>query len=242
VKIVTNLTGIALLVLVSTASSVATAQTKSATTNNLVEATLGYKASSENLLRLQEKELETESAKLAQLEELVNAGLVARKELDEGRQAVQELQAKIAATKHQIEGSDQLVAEIKAAEESAKIQLQRTANNSNSRNLSKPTILRYGGFNNWALTNLAQIQDFFVSKFGRGLPVSTIGQSVTHNRLGWDHRHAVDVALHPDSNEGKALINYLQSQGIPFLAFRGAVPGVSTGPHIHIGAPSHRLA
>ena len=37
-----------------------------------------------------------------------------------------------------------------------------------------------------------------------------------------------------------ALISYLQSHGIPFSAFRTAIPGVATGPHIHIGMPSHR--
>jgi hypothetical protein len=67
-------------------------------------------------------------------------------------------------------------------------------------------------------------------------------QSTTSKKeRGYDHRNAVDVALHPDSAEGKALINYLQNQGIPFLAFRAAVPGVATGPHIHIGSPSHRI-
>jgi hypothetical protein len=59
---------------------------------------------------------------------------------------------------------------------------------------------------------------------------------------GDDHHNAVDVALHPDSSEGRALINYLQGRGIPFLAFRGAIPGIATGPHIHIGSPSHRLS
>jgi hypothetical protein len=59
--------------------------------------------------------------------------------------------------------------------------------------------------------------------------------------MGWNHRNSVDVGLHPDSAEGSALIAYLQSAGIPFLAFRGAIPGVSTGPHIHIGSPSNRL-
>jgi len=33
----------------------------------------------------------------------------------------------------------------------------------------------------------------------------------------------------------------LRQARIPFLAFRGKVAGVSTGPHIHIGMPSPRL-
>jgi hypothetical protein len=48
------------------------------------------------------------------------------------------------------------------------------------------------------------------------------------------------VSLNPDDPEGQALINYLQSNGIPFSAFCMAIPGVATGPHIHIGMPSHR--
>ena len=48
----------------------------------------------------------------------------------------------------------------------------------------------------------------------------------------------MDVALHPDSNEGRSLLSYLRQGGIPFIAFRSAVPGAATGAHIHIGSPS----
>jgi hypothetical protein len=51
----------------------------------------------------------------------------------------------------------------------------------------------------------------------------------------------MDVALSPDSSEGKALMDYLRTQGIPFIAFHYAVPGSATGAHIHVGSPSHRL-
>ena len=104
------------------------------------------------------------------------------------------------------------------------------------------TMLRYNGFSGWTLAGLGEVQAFFSSQFGRSLPTSAVGQSATHNRLGYDHHNAVDVALNPDGSEGRALINYLQGRGIPFLAFRGAIPGVATGPHIHIGSPSHRLS
>ncbi len=73
------------------------------------------------------------------------------------------------------------------------------------------------------------------------LRVSAYGQTDLHNRMGFDHRNSLDVALHPDSPEGRALLEYLRSQGIPFLAFRGAIAGTATGPHVHIGRPSHRI-
>ncbi len=62
-----------------------------------------------------------------------------------------------------------------------------------------------------------------------------------HRSMGLDHTGRVDVALHPDDDEGDFLIALLESWGIPFLAFRSAVPGQATGPHIHIGLPSPRI-
>ena len=44
----------------------------------------------------------------------------------------------------------------------------------------------------------------------------------------------------PDGAEGQALMEFLRASGIPFSAFRMAIPGTATGPHIHIGQPSHR--
>ena len=98
------------------------------------------------------------------------------------------------------------------------------------------------GSGNWKISDAARVEDFFLSKFGRRLPLSTIGQSDLHTRWGYDHRNGMDVGLHPNSVEGRGLIEFLRSEGIPFLAFRGAVPGVSTGPHIHVGNPSRRLS
>ena len=151
------------------------------------------------------------------------------------------IQKRLEITRQQIVDADRTIADILASEQLAKTQAATAKLLAKSRSLVTPTILRYNGPTNWSLTNLGQIQGFFSSKFGRSLPTSAVGQSGTHNQLGYNHRHAVDVALHPDSIEGKILISYLQSQGIPFLAFRAAVPGVATGPHIHIGPPSHRL-
>jgi hypothetical protein len=151
------------------------------------------------------------------------------------------LKATLETTRKKIGDSDRMIADIQSAEtQRAKLIAQAAAANKTPSFL-RPTVLRYNGAANWSLSYLSGIQNFFSSTFGRPLPTSTVGQSATHNRLGWDHRNAVDVGVHPDSVEGKMLINFLQTQGIPFLAFRGAIPGVSTGPHIHIGRPSQRL-
>ena len=213
------------------------ANTLAESRNGLISAAEKHKTAAQELLLVQEAEVKKAQEKHQQLQQLVAEGLIARVELEQSERSMSALQAKLDATRQQIADSDKVVAEIRAAEQLEKTQVKA----SQPKSFVKPTILRYGGSAGWSLGNLGVVQAFFSSTFGRGLPTSAVGQSAAHNRLGWDHRHAVDVPLHPDSTEGKALVGFLQNKGIPFLAFRGAVPGVSTGPHIHIGRPSHRL-
>ncbi|HSB27648.1 MAG TPA: hypothetical protein VLE19_07330 [Pyrinomonadaceae bacterium] len=92
----------------------------------------------------------------------------------------------------------------------------------------------------WSLADATKVENFFFTKFSRPLPTSAFGQSDIHDRWGLDHRQGLDVGLHPDSVEGVALVEFLRAERIPFLVFRRAIPGVATGPHIHIGHPSHR--
>lgn len=102
-------------------------------------------------------------------------------------------------------------------------------------------LLKFVGNSNWNVRYVKEIAVAYTEHFRRTLPISALGQSQTHNRLGWDHRNAADVAVRPDSKEGQWLVSYLRSRSIPFLAFRSAVAGHATGPHVHIGLPSHRL-
>jgi TolA-binding protein len=210
-----------------------------------IEAANQYKASNKELLTIQENEVSKATAKLEELRILVSEGLVARVELEDETQKLADLRVQLQATQEQLADADNMIAEIKAEQELARNQTAKPV-----RLVSKQygtfgttaTMLRYNGPMAWSLGGLDEVEAFFSARFGHSLPTSAVGQSATHNRLGYDHHNAVDVALHPDSSEGRALISYLQSQGIPFLAFRGAIPGVATGPHIHIGSPSHRLS
>jgi len=92
----------------------------------------------------------------------------------------------------------------------------------------------------WSIKEAAKIKEFFFEKFNKPLPLSAFGQSDLHTRWGLDHRNGMDVNLHPDSVEGRALIAFLRAESIPFLVFRGPIPGVATGPHIHVGNRSPR--
>jgi hypothetical protein len=99
---------------------------------------------------------------------------------------------------------------------------------------------RYTGAGGWNLSDAWKIQRFFSDTFNKQLPVAVFGQGAIHERWRLDHRNAMDIQLHPDGAEGRALLDFLQKNGIPYSAFRSAIPGTATGPHIHIGRPSHR--
>ncbi len=71
--------------------------------------------------------------------------------------------------------------------------------------------------------------------------MSAFGETALHDGLGLDHQAALDVALLPDSVDGTALMDYLRSEGISFLAYRSSVPGAATDAHIHVGEPSPKF-
>jgi len=204
---------------------------------NLLSASSAYRESLEKLLELQRQDESRAAETVEKRKGLLALGVIAKRELEEGERALAEAQGKIAETTKRIAEVDQLVAEVNAAEELAKTSAERPG-----AYRSTGLVVRYAGASRWALSDLSKVDAFFRLKFARPLPVSAVGQTETHNQLGLDHHEAVDIAVHPDSAEGKALIGYLTSQGVSFIAIRGAIPGSATGAHIHIGPPSKRIA
>jgi hypothetical protein len=89
--------------------------------------------------------------------------------------------------------------------------------------------------------DILEIDAMYFVEFGQGLPISAAGRTDLHVSMGFDHTGRYDVAVHPDEIEGFFLMSLLEEWGIPYIAFRSAVPGQATGPHIHIGLPSLRI-
>ncbi len=202
----------------------------------LIASSNTYRESLEKLLEMQRQEEERAAGMVEKNRQLLDMGLIAKREFEEGEQLLNDARHKIAETQKQIESVDHLVAEVKAAEQLAR--MPAIARGSTG---SSALVIRYVGASRWAMSDINKVDAFFRLKFSRPLPVSAIGQSETHSRLGFDHHDAFDVAVHPDSSEGHVLINYLRSQGISFIGIRGAIAGSSTGAHIHIGPPSKRV-
>ena len=90
-------------------------------------------------------------------------------------------------------------------------------------------------------SDIREITLAFEKQFREPFPVSARGETAVHRAMGFDHTGRIDVALTPDSSEGVWLRKYLEGKSIPYYAFRIAIPGKATAPHIHIGPPSTRL-
>lgn len=200
-----------------------------------------YKASLRKLLTLYEVEAEKAKKRLSELESLYKKGLITRRMLEEQQKTVDENQNRIEDIKRQIIESELQMMTSSLNIEEKKKELQQNSLSSVRSPFRTKVSIRYSGLSSWSISDVWKVQRFFQEKFGRPLPISAFGQSSLHDRWGLDHHNSLDVPIHPDSVEGQALIHFLRSNGIPFLAFRSALPKAATGPHIHIGYPSRSL-
>ena len=203
---------------------------------DLVVAAKNYKDSLQKLLVFQEADVKAATETLEKRKALLSQNIISKKEVEESEHALASAQAKVDSTKKDIGESDNLIAEA-----SGERQLEKLGPSRVGTYQATAALIRYNGPTHWALSDASKVEVYFTSRFKHALPISALGQTAVHDHLGFDHRNAMDVALSPDSGEGKALMDYLRSQGIPFIAFHYAVPGSATGAHIHIGLPSKRL-
>lgn len=204
-----------------------------------IKSTNEYKASLEKLRASYEKSLTKAEADLVKSKELFAAGLIAKKTVEEGETAVAQAQQKVADVDQRMAGADSQIANTVLEAEAEKT-IARTKPLPRGGLVSTTAMIRYNGGGSWALSDAWKVQRFFLDTFKKPLPVAVFGQGAIHDRWRLDHRNSMDISLYPDSPEGQGLLGFLRANGIPFLAFRQAIPGTATGPHIHIGRPSHR--
>jgi len=196
-----------------------------------------YRASLERLLAMRERALAMAVERQRPRPDLYERGVISRRELEEGERAVASAQGAADDTRRAIAAADHATVEATTLEALAALPPLAMGEHQQTAALS-----RYQGPAGWSLqADTGRLQEFFATRFGRALPISAFGQTPMHDRMGFDHRNALDVAIHPDSPEGKALLDYLRAEGIPFIAYRGAVPGSASGAHIHVGQPSPRI-
>jgi len=206
-----------------------------------IKATNDYKASLEKLGESYEKSVRKAEAELTKSRELFSAGLISRKAVEAGEVAVAQEKDKVAEVNRRMANADSQIAET-LLEAEAETKLAKSKPLPKGGMIRTASLIRYNGSAVWALSEAWKVQRFFLDAFKQPLPIAVFGQGSIHDRWRLDHHNAMDVSLHPDGPEGRALLGFLRANGIPFLAFREAIPGTATGPHIHIGRPSHRYS
>jgi len=204
-----------------------------------IKTTKEYKASLQKLLALYEASARKAEQRLAQSKDLYEDGLLSKRQLEESERALTVEKEKVSSVEQQIATADTRIAETLLEIEGDK-QIAKLGRVRKGSLVQTTSFIRFNGASGFLLSNAGRIQDFFFRTFSRALPVAVFGQGAIHDRWRLDHHNAMDISLGPDGPEGQALMEFLRNNGIPFSAFRGAIPGVATGPHIHIGPPSHR--
>jgi hypothetical protein len=204
-----------------------------------VKSTREYKASLQKLLALYEDAVKKAEQKRDQAQKLFADGLMSKRDEEQTEIAVSSAGLRVSEVQQQIKTADTQIAEALVEVEGDR-QMAKLGPARRGSLIRTTSFIRYNGAGAWSLAQAGKIEVFFQQTFKRPLPIAVFGQGAIHNQWRLDHHNAMDISLNPDGAEGQALINFLQGNGIPFSAFRTAIPGVATGPHIHIGMPSHR--
>lgn len=204
-----------------------------------INATREYKTSLEKLQASYEKSVAKAEVELSKSRDLFAAGLISKNKVEADEGIVAAAKDKVTEVKQRLAGADTQIAET-LIEAEVEVQLARSKPLPRGGIVRSASFIRFNGGAAWVLSDAWKVQRFFLDTFKKPLPIAVFGQGAIHDRWRLDHHNSMDISLHPDGPEGQALLNFLRNSGIPFLAFRGAIPGTATGPHIHIGRPSHR--
>ena len=204
-----------------------------------VKATNEYKASLEKLLAIYEANVKKAEEKVTVSKKLLAEGLIARTQVEDAEHTLALEQQKVEETRRQMTNADAQIAGV-LVETAADDAIAKNLRLARQTLIRTSAFTRYTGSGGWNLSDAGKIQRYFSDTFHKQLPIAVFGQGAIHDRWRLDHRNAMDIQLHPDGVEGRALLDFLQRNGIPYSAFRSAIPGTATGPHIHIGRPSHR--
>jgi hypothetical protein len=224
------------LLLLSSGSAQAGQRRWTDITEALLETARDHRRALVESIPWRERDVRAATASLDRRSTLYARGVITREELEAAARDISESRAQLAWAQQEIVRTDALIAEIEARRRLATLPPLRPGQFE-----STDALVRYFGPREFSPAELPALERFFAGRVGRPLPVSAIGQSDVHTRLGFDHRQSVDLALHPDSAEGRLVMAWLRERGFSFLAFRGARSGAATGAHIHVGRPSERL-
>ncbi|MBV8894906.1 MAG: hypothetical protein JO051_00220 [Acidobacteriaceae bacterium] len=186
------------------------------------------------MLAAAQRRVDRQQAIVAEKQKLLDSGIMARSEVAVFQDELDSRKRVLDLAKNRVQLRNELL-QMAEAERALERAAQWGGASLNG------VMIRYEGNGLFSLSDLPTISTEFEKHFHSALPVSALGQTLVHQSMGLDHRNRVDVALNPDSSEGVWLRKLLERLHVPYLAFRSAVAGAATAPHIHIGPESTRL-
>ncbi|MFN0105000.1 MAG: hypothetical protein ACKV2U_23315 [Bryobacteraceae bacterium] len=213
--------------------------------DELIAETLDARVAVEDLTEEQSAEatgaaarrLERQRARLAEQAQLVGEGVAPRTSLVPFEEELDRARRLVDAMEQRARSLAEIASMIRAEQEA----IERQPEQPSIADGAIARITRFDGENKFGTGEFKKVVLEFERKFDHKLPVSARGETALHRAMRFDHRGRVDVALSPDGVEGRWLMRFLEQRKIPFFAFRTAVRGQATAPHIHIGPPSTRF-
>jgi hypothetical protein len=187
-----------------------------------------------SMLASAQRRVERQQQAVERRKQLLDMGILSQSEFAVGQDELESRRRVLSLVQNRIQLMNELRELVESEERFEHLSLMASAG-------LRGVMIRYDGSGPFQLTDLAKISSIFEQHFHRPLPVSAMGETALHRSMGLDHRNRVDVALNPDSTEGLWLREFLEQHRVPYLAFRGALAGAATAPHIHIGLGSTRL-
>ncbi len=175
---------------------------------------------------------------LNDMRELVSAGVLSRSEADASGVNLDRAQQELDLAESRAKLIEQMAVTARIQKAMASLEVEAPQHP----DWDGKVYTHYLGNGIFTPADLHSLEVAYLTHFTKPMPISAEGETALHRSLGFDHRGRVDVAVNPDQPEGVWLMRYLESKRIPYFAFRAAVPHKATGPHIHVGPESTRLA
>ncbi|MDP9171011.1 MAG: hypothetical protein M3N54_10375 [Acidobacteriota bacterium] len=174
---------------------------------------------------------------MIEMQQLVSSGIISRSEAEATGADYDRAQAELHLAESRARLVQQMAESLRIEKNIASLETQIEAHP----DWAGKVYTRYDGRGIFTPADLSRVSSAFTARFMKPLPISAEGETALHRSLGFDHRGRVDVAVNPDQPEGLWLMKFLESNKIPYFAFRMAVAGKATGAHIHMGPQSTRL-
>jgi hypothetical protein len=198
-------------------------------TTRLADLSADQKAS---LLAAAQRRLDRQTAIVSERQRLLAMGIISKAEMSS-------VDTELETRRHVLDLARDRIRSVEIQQQMA--QEEQSLERALESGTSRKAMVKFDGSGHFDKGDFVAIAGEFEQQFHYPLPVTARGQTLTHQSLGLDHRGKIDVGLNPEEPEGIWLRHFLEDRQIPYIAFRAAVPGAATAPHIHLGTGSSRI-